>query len=80
MFKLQLLGKEILHHWKSFPIAANDKKKEQPENVWEVFEGSFRKTTNFRSYREQTLNNFHQQKNESIDDPHTRLTVLSRQR
>ena len=39
-------------------------------------EGSFMQTTSFRAYREQTLNNFHQQENKPIADLHTRLIVL----
>ena len=42
----------------------------------EGLKGSFRQTTCFRSYREQTLSNFHQQENESTTDLHTRVTVL----
>ena len=42
----------------------------------EAFEGSFRQTISFRSYREQTLNAIHQQEKKSIADLHTRLTVL----
>ena len=37
MFILQLLGKEVLCHWKSFPINAPNNDKEQPGCKWEAF-------------------------------------------
>ena len=77
MFILQLLGIEGLCHWKSFTLAAfNSNHKEQLDHVWEAFKRSFRQTSSFRNYREQTINNFCQQKNESIADLHKRLAVL----
>ena len=34
MFILQILGKECLHHWESFPLAApHNNEKEQPEHI-----------------------------------------------
>ena len=54
LFILHLLGKEDLHCWESFPLAgANNNDKEQPDHVWQAFEGTFRQTFRFRSYSEQ---------------------------
>ena len=49
---------------------------EQPDIIWDAFEGSLRQTTSFKSYTEQTLTNLHQQENESNVDLHTTLAVL----
>ena len=66
-FILQLLSKEGPWSLESFLLAApKNNDKEQPDQIWEAFEGFFRQTTNFRCYREQILNNFYQQDNESI--------------
>ena len=40
-----LLEKEDLHQWESFALATpNKNNKEQPDCIWEAFEGSFRQT------------------------------------
>ena len=56
MFILQSLGKDCLCYWESFSLsAANSNDKEYQDHVWEAFEGSFRQTSSFRNYREETI-------------------------
>ena len=56
---LQLLGKEGLCYWESFPLATpNNNDKIKTDHIWEAFMGSFKNITSFRSHREQTTNDF----------------------
>ena len=63
---LQLQGKEGLCQWKSFLLATNKNNKEQPDQLWEAFEGSFRHVTSFRSYRKILSTTFTSRRNSSM--------------